>query len=160
MGGNETAPVLDAGPALGDAASPGTGSSSPGDSPGVLVVAAPPPALPLASSTLSPLALTTTTTVLTTLTTTLGGGGGGGGGGVGAGKKGGKGGAETEDILPWILCFGIGLIVIWIGWMLRQVRMMRDGFDCCCCTCCCCSCWGIRAFAVESGFLMRSTSVL
>jgi len=38
----------------------------------------------------------------------------------GLSPKGGWDSKDTEDILPWILVFGLGLIIVWLGWMCRN----------------------------------------
>ena len=101
-------------PPSSDAAAPGTGAAdvAPGGN-------SPPSSSAFTQSPASatPFIITTTTST-TTLIASLRGGNLGSGS---ASPKSGLNNGETEDILPWILCFGIGLILIWIGWMLRQV---------------------------------------
>ena len=132
-------------PSSGDAASPGTNAAAPeAVDPAAARGAVVDPAaaasdesptstmyLPSSSTAAVGPIIVTTTTATTTLAASVGGGGGSGGGGLGpASGKGGWNNGETEDILPWILCFGIGLIVIWIGWMLRQVLSPRLALSC------------------------------
>lgn len=102
-----------------DSAAPGTGAAA---------ARADDPLVPYSGNTISPAAdmtflLSTTTTTTTTLSAILNIGGGGGRTGGGSASSNAKGGGVNnggDDVLPWILCFGIGLVVIWIGWMLRS----------------------------------------